>query len=174
MSMFMQTYTGKAFYPLNPKVEDIDPVDIAHALSMLCRYGGHSQKFYSVGEHCVLMSEAVLPESAAHALLHDAAEAYMGDMIRPLKVSMPWYRTAEDVLMGDICTRFKIARYFPLEVRDADNRIVVNEHAALMPGGPHWNMLDGLEPLPVEIHGWDPPTAERKYLDRMRALGLMW
>jgi hypothetical protein len=84
---WMQTFTGRAFYPLDPRPEDIDPVDIAHALSLICRYGGHSSRFYSVAEHCVLMSHAVAPEHALWALLHDATEAYLGDMIRPLKRS---------------------------------------------------------------------------------------
>lgn len=54
---WMQTYTGRRFYPLDPRPDEIDPEDIAHALSLLCRYGGHVDRFYSVAEHCVLMSE---------------------------------------------------------------------------------------------------------------------
>src|SRR4051812_20612492 len=86
---WMQTYTGRAFWPLDAQPEDVDPLDIAAALSMLCRYGGHVSRFYSVAEHCLLMSEAVAPEHALWALLHDATEAYMGDMVRPLKRQMP-------------------------------------------------------------------------------------
>src|SRR5438128_12538670 len=81
---WMQTYTGRAFYPLDPRLDDICIEDIAHALSMLCRYGGQCQEFYSVAEHSVLMSYAVNPQHALWALLHDATESYMGDLIRPL------------------------------------------------------------------------------------------
>jgi hypothetical protein len=107
---WMQTYTGRAFWPLAPQADDIDPADIAHALSMLCRYGGHVERFYSVAEHCVLMSYAVPPGYALWALLHDATEAYMGDMVRPLKRSMPEYQAAEARLSAVICDRFGLLR----------------------------------------------------------------
>lgn len=81
---WMMTYSGRAFWPLDPRADEIDPLDIAHALSMLCRYGGHVRRFYSVAEHCVLMSHAVAPEHALWALLHDATEAYMVDLPRPI------------------------------------------------------------------------------------------
>src|SRR5690349_19702773 len=112
---WMQTFTGRRFYPLDPKVEDIDPTDIAHALSLICRYGGHVTRFYSVAEHCVLLSHAVSPENALWALLHDATEAYVGDMVRPLKQHMPAYRDVEDRLMLVIADRFG------LPIRDGED-----------------------------------------------------
>lgn len=167
----MQTYTGRAFYPMAPEVEDIDPADIAHALSLLCRYGGHVQVFYSVAEHCVLMSEAVSPENELWALLHDATEAYMGDLIRPLKHSMPAYRVAEDRLMAVICDRFGIGHDCPAEVRAADNRILRDERAALMKAPPlPWSSIQDVPALGVVISGWKPAYAERRYLDRLAEL----
>src|SRR5438093_1391342 len=103
---WMQTYSGAKFYPMHPRAEDVDPIDIAHSLSLLCRYNGHLDRFYSVGEHCVLMSQAVGPENALWALLHDATEAYVGDMVRPLKLQQPSFVEAEDRVMAAICERF--------------------------------------------------------------------
>lgn len=168
---WMQTYTGRAFFPLEPAAADIDPVDIAHALSLLCRYGGHVDRFYSVAEHCVLMSHAVAPKHALWALLHDATEAYMGDLIRPLKLAMPAYREAEDRLMAMICHRFGLDPVCPTEVKAADNRILRDERAALMQAPPRpWASIEDVPALGVQIHGWYPATAELMYLDRLNRL----
>ncbi len=168
---WMQTFTGRAFYPMSPLAEDIDPVDIAHALSLICRYGGHVSRFYSVAEHCVLMSYAVAPENALWALLHDATEAYMGDMIRPLKQMMPAYRRAEDRLSDIIADRFGISRIYPDEVKRADLRILHDEVNALMADPPQsWGSLDDIGPLGVVVTGWAPEYAERLYFERLQEL----
>jgi len=167
---WMQTFTGRAFWPLDPRPEEIDRADIAHALSLLCRYGGHVRRFYSVAEHCVLMSRVVAPEYALWALLHDAAEAYMVDLPRPLKRQFPDYRAAEDNLMAYICKRFDLPVMCPPEVKDADNRILLDERGALMNGALHWGSLDGMAPLGVPITGWYPPDAELAYLERLSEL----
>ena len=168
---WMQTFTGRQFYPMDPHPDDVDPLDIAHALSLLCRYNGHVTRFYSVAEHCVLMSQTFTdPALALWALLHDATEAYVGDMIRPLKRSMPDYRAAEDRVMRAIAARFGIADTMPAEVHEADSRILLAERDALMrPSGHAWG-IDGLEPLPVEIRAWPPLVAEQEYLDRLAEL----
>ena len=168
---WMQTYTGRAVYPMAPEVDDIDPVDIAHALSLLCRYGGHVNRFYSVAEHCVLMSRAVSPVNALWALLHDATEAYLGDMIRPLKRAMPEYRDIEDRLKAVICDRFGIGHQCPPEVKLADNRILRDERDALMAVPPlPWAAIENVSALRVDIQGWDPAVAEFLYLDRLNEL----
>jgi hypothetical protein len=167
---WMQTYTGRQFYPMDPHPNDVDRLDIAHALSLLCRYNGHVQRFYSVAEHCVLMSEAVAPEYALWALLHDATEAYVGDMIRPLKRSMPDYVAAEDRVMFAIAAKFGLTGPMPAEVKDADNRVLLTERASLMPSNGHAWAVDGLAPLPVTIHAWPPHVAEARYLDRLISL----
>jgi hypothetical protein len=168
---WMQTYTSRAFYPLDPRPEDIDPADIAHALSMLCRYGGHVSRYYSVAEHCVLMSHAVSADNALWALLHDATEAYVGDMIRPLKRSMPAYCEVESRLMVVICERFGLDPTCPAEVKVADGRILHDERAALMGPAPlRWASIEHLSPLGVAIHGWAPAEAERRYLARLTDL----
>jgi hypothetical protein len=167
----MQTFTGRAFYPLDPRPDDVDPVDIAHALSLICRFGGHSKHFYSVAEHCVLMAQWVekvsTREDALWALLHDATEAYVGDMVRPLKRSMPDYRETEDRLMDVICYKFGLSMDCPSIVHEADNRILVNERAAFMSTAPlPWVAIEQLDPLPqIYPAGWDPRFAEITYLD---------
>lgn len=181
---WMQTFTGKQFYPLDAIVDDIDSTDIAHALSHICRYGGHVDRFYSVAEHCFLMSQAVRPENRLWALLHDATEAYIGDMVRPLKLHMPNYVDVEDRLMAVIAQRFGLKtewrlletgqwigttfRRFdvpvmPDEVREADSRILLTERAALMANTRHPWDIEGLVPLPVEIQGWGPERAKMEY-----------
>jgi hypothetical protein len=105
---WMQTYGGGRFYLRNPRADEVEPADIAHALSLLCRYNGHIDRFYSVAEHCVLLSHAVPEKFALDALLHDATEAYVGDMIRPLKRTMNEYQMVERYVMNAIAERFDI------------------------------------------------------------------
>jgi hypothetical protein len=172
----MQTYTGKQFYPMDPRASEIDPDDIAHALSMLCRYGGHSSEFYSVAEHSWHLSYAVSPEHALAALLHDATEAYLVDVPRPIKRApgMEAYRAAEDRLMQEIAWRFKLpgctdpVYELPAEVKDADTRILVDERARLMSLGRDldWR-LGGVEPLEVKIQCWSPTVAEDRWMNRL-------
>lgn len=163
---WMQTFGGGRFYPLDPRPDEIDPGDISHALSLLCRYGGHVDRFYSVAEHCVLMSQAVPPEHALVALLHDATEAFVVDVPRPLKRQLPDYQAIEASVWLAICLRFNLANELPAEVKDADNRILLTERAALMSRAGVW-AVDGLEPLPVVIRGWSPGVAEMHYSERL-------
>ena len=174
---WMQTFTGIAFYPLDPKPEDIDPMDIAHGISMQCRYNGHVSRFYSVAEHCVLMSYwmeeigGASPNDVLYALLHDGTESYVGDMVRPLKKHMPNFSMAEDVVMIAIATRFGLeSPEMPQTVRDADNRILLDERAELLKAPPHAWSIEGLEPLGVRVQGWDPFVAKEMYLTRLEEL----
>lgn len=180
---WMQTYTGRRFYPLSPRAEEIDPLDIAHSLAHLCRYNGHVDRFYSVAEHCVLMS-LVMPtrELALEALLHDGSEAYVGDMVRPLKHTpeMAPYRLAEDFVMDAIAERFGLPvdrdghHSKAAEVADADLRILLTERTALLSHykpSDRWN-VDGMEALDVEIMALQPYGAKQAYLARLESLGV--
>jgi uncharacterized protein len=167
---WMQLHSGAKFYPLDPRPEEIDPIDIAHALSLLCRYGGHVDRFYSVAEHCVLMSGWVDPENALAALLHDATEAYVCDVPRPLKRQLPGYREIEDRVWFAIAYHFKVDLAIPPQVKEADNRILLTERDAMMPNTRYSWSQDGMEPLPVKVTGWEPRYAERQYLNRLREL----
>lgn len=100
---FIETSSGIAFYPYDPKEEQIDIHDIAHALSHLCRFGGHSKFFYSVAQHSILVSDYLKQEGHSpliqlYGLLHDATEGYMVDIPTPIKQGLPDYKKAEDVL----------------------------------------------------------------------------
>lgn len=171
---WMQTYTGRRFYPTAPAADDVDIIDIAHALGMLCRYAGHVDRFYSVAEHCVLMSRAVPRALALEALLHDATEAYTVDVPRPLKVQLPDYQAAEARVAIAIAEHFGHQRIeggqiveHP-DVKAADTRILLDERTALMAAyspSNRWG-VDSLTPLGVNVEGWMPAEAERRYLDR--------
>lgn len=167
---WMQTFSGEPFYPLEAHPDDIRIEDIAHALGMVCRYAGHCLRFYSVAEHSVLMSRAVDPEHALWALLHDATEAYIGDMVRPLKHEIPDYMAAEDRLWLAIAEKFGLAGPMPDQVKEFDTRIVVDEKMQIMaPSRLPWAVED-YTPLGVTIVGWYPQRATQAFLDRFHML----
>lgn len=116
------TFTGRLVNVLDLKPADVDIRDIAHALSLYCRFTGHSQFHYSVAQHSLLVSRLVPARLALHGLLHDASEAYLGDISRPLKHSptMALYRALEYRTQQVICHRFGLALHEPPEVKAAD------------------------------------------------------
>ena len=167
---WMQTRSGRAFYPLDPRIEDIDILDIAWALSMQCRYAGHTRIFYSVAEHCIHVSKAVPEKDALWGLLHDASEAYLVDLPRPIKRMMPDYQAAEDFLQGVIAARFYLPWPMPSAVKDVDHRILLNEQESLMVLPPmSWN-INGVPVPGVAIRGWDPLTAYYEFMQRFNEL----
>lgn len=163
---WMQTFTGRRFWPLDPRPEDVCIEDIAHSLALQCRYGGHCVRFYSVAEHSVLLAHKARPEHALWLLLHDASEAYVSDMVRPLKRFMPQFREAEDRVAWAIYRRFGLnPADEPREVKELDNRILIDERAQLMrPTGQQWHYGGETEPLGVTLAYWDPRTAEEHFL----------
>ncbi len=191
---WMQTYTGKQFYPLSARVEDIDLIDIAHSLSLQCRYNGHVRKFYSVAEHCILMSQYIYDttvdeltpigeaagvpvELALWALLHDAPEAYIGDMVRPLKIHMLDFCAVDNTIMRVIANKFSLSTGLltgsdpiPSIVKGVDTRILLDERAELLGPTPAvWN-VGYRTGLGVKIMGYDPREAEARYLDQFEFL----
>lgn len=165
---WIQIYSGKQFWPLDPRPEDIDIIDIAHALSLKCRYSGHCKRFYSVAEHSVLISYHVLPENALWALLHDAGEAYSADIPRPIKPMLHGWAEVEGNIMKTVCTRFGLPEIEPRDVKRADFAITTDEKMVLMNDGPEWTGL--LPPLGVTITGMMPEEAEKFFLDRFNEL----
>ncbi|WP_085025277.1 hypothetical protein [Ensifer aridi] len=163
---WIQTFTGKRFYPLDARIEDIDIRDIAHALSMQCRFAGHCLRFYSVAEHCVHLSRYLHPQHgllvARWALLHDASEAYILDVPRPLKPFLTNYREIESHLMAAIARRFALYAAMPSALKEADNRILADEAAQnLLPL--QWDYQPGA-PLGIDLQFWTPEEAEREFL----------
>lgn len=101
----IRTFTGKYIDPFNPKVEDICIEDIAHALSMIPRFGGHLPVFYSVAEHSMKVLDKLIFQPVhiqLEGLLHDASEAYLLDIPSPIKARIPQYKEAEIRLMNVI------------------------------------------------------------------------
>lgn len=133
---WMGTYMGERFWPLDPHPWDFHLGDIAHHLSMTCRYGGAVQRFYSVAEHSVLVSLFVPPEYAKEALLHDASEAYVGDLIRPLKhqPEMKAFREAEDRIYPMVMEAFGVVSTEESRkvISFVDDQIIADEVRALM------------------------------------------
>ena len=171
---WIATYTGKRFYPLDPRPEDIDINDIIHALSHMCRFAGHSTRFYSVAQHCVLVSLMCNNEDALWGLLHDASEAYLIDVPSPLKKcpEFDFYRAAERELMGTICDVFGLDRDEPPSVKSADKRILATEARDLtMTEGRGW--VTEAEPYDFHIQPWTPEVARVKYVSRLHELTML-
>lgn len=161
---WIQTYSGKAFVPMDPKARDVCLDDIAHALSMQCRYAGHCRRFYSVAEHCVLMSREVSVENQLWALMHDASEAYLVDVPRPLKPFLVGYKEIETKCMGVIAKRFGLKGDIPEEVKRADNAILRDECEQNMSTPPaDWNLPPA--GLGVTLQFWSPERAKAEFLD---------
>lgn len=159
---FIQTYTGIRVTIPVPKVEEISIVDIAHALSNLCRFTGHSKKFYSVGEHCVRVSRIVEPENKLAALLHDASEAYLNDIARPMKQFFPEYLKLEGKVSKVINKAFGITGQSHEEIKRADNILCCTEGRDLIGNTEDWYSTE--KPLPRKICPWTPHNAERAFL----------
>lgn len=162
---WMQTFTGRQFWPIDPTPNDIFIEDIAHALSMMCRYGGHTLRFYSVAEHCCHLYDVAPKEHRLWALLHDASEAYIVDIIRPLKPFLSEYKFYEKAIMNCVARRFGMSENEPPIVKELDGRILADEAAQLMAEPPAAWTFAG-EPLGVLIQCWSPQQAEMEFLRR--------
>ena len=168
---WMQTRAGLAYWPLDPRPEEILIDDIAHALALQCRYGGHCRSFYSVAEHSVHVSYIVPPEHALVGLLHDATEAYLVDLPRPVKLMLPAYREIEDANWRVIAKKFRLPVSMPACVKEADAAICLAEQEALMAPAPiSWRGNHGI-PLSVQlpnvnIQCWPAQVAASKFLER--------
>lgn len=164
---WIQTHSGRRFNPLNPNPDAIVIQDIAHSLSMMCRFTGHCKKFYSVAQHSVLVSYICDSKDAMWGLLHDASEAYLVDVPRPLKRSGQFeaYKKFEAKMQEAVCKRFGLPLTEPASVKKADAQLLVTEARDLMsPLHPDWrNMMD---PLPFKIEAWDQQHAKDMFMKR--------
>jgi hypothetical protein len=163
---WIQTFSGGAFWPLDPMEADVSALDIAAALSKQCRFAGHCRRFYSVAEHSVLIWRVArargfsLRDQRA-ALLHDASEAYLVDIPRPVKPGLTNYHEIEDRLMSIIARRFDFKWPLPSSVKELDLAILSDERLQNMAP----MAVDGLEwgntapPLNVLLQFWAPDKA---------------
>lgn len=163
----------------DPKPETIDCYSIAMALSKICRYGGHSPKFYSVAEHCVMAMTIARddenPDVILRAiLLHDAAEAYIGDVVKPLKLLLPEYAAIEDRIEAAISERFDVDfKTYRDTVKHYDRTMLKAEKTQLWPNDASpWKGFAGLTDRPVPLGYWKPTAACFLFLSEARKLGL--
>jgi 5'-nucleotidase len=174
---YLQTVSGRFVNPFDPDPTQIDIQDITRALANTCRFGGHCRSFYSVAQHSVIVSELVEerggdPEDVFAALMHDASEAYLGDMPHPIKHRSALgeaFKAAEDRLEQALQTRFKIKAGVP-EIKRADRALLATERRALSTEDWHWPELDGIEPLEIQLTAWSPDEAAARFQARYEEL----
>lgn len=164
----MQTFTGKAIDLVNFNEDDVRLPDIAHALSLLNRFTGHTRFPYSVAQHSVIVSKLVDQRYALWGLLHDASEAYIGDVSTPLKMILPNYRELEEQIQRTIITKFGLKWPMPHEVKEADLQALVAEKRDIVPGGHEWGI--SADAAPVTIVGMDWQEAKSQFIDRFKEL----
>jgi uncharacterized protein len=174
-SAWIITSTGKKFFLLDPILEDIDIKDIAHGLALQCRWTGQCKHHYSIAQHSYYCSLIGPEKEALDRLLHDASEAYMGDMNRPLKhytqAGEP-YRIQEAMLQGLIRIRFGLGRE-PASVKIADNQMLFAERDQLMKkveGDDTRDINQDFGTADIKICQWIPEFAETMFLSRFHAL----
>lgn len=168
---WMLTITGRAYWPLDPRQEDVDIEDIAHALSMICRYTGHVVRFYSVAEHSLYVSYMVPEHLALEGLLHDAAEAYITDLNRPVKVHCPDYKIIERLNDVTIRARFNLPLEESPEVKQADMDLLISEKSQVCPESNdsyrwRWGGVD----RGIRMYALTPDQAKYNFLRRFRQL----
>ena len=172
---WIETVSGRKFTFLSPKDEDIDINDIAHALSMTCRYSGHVRQFYSVAEHSYLASFLVPPEDALGALLHDASEAYITDVASPIKSHLHNYKKLEDTIMQAIANKYGFTYPVSAAIKKADVAMLSTEAHWLMPGkGDNWTFWNGVERPDIYIgikpSCLSPEQAKKYFIERFNIL----
>lgn len=174
----IQTYTGLAFDLADPRPEMFSIVDIAHALSNICRFTGHSRHHYSVGQHSVVVASLLMerkPEVALEGLMHDAAEAYIGDVSTPLKALIKSqstvYRDIEDRIARVMASRFGLTYPWPLEVHEVDHLTLSIERRDMMNPSADvtWHGLADAPPN-ITIPKNKPHLVERAFLNLFQRL----
>ncbi|MBL4952032.1 hypothetical protein JK635_07390 [Neobacillus sp. YIM B02564] len=167
---YMATLSGKNIYPLNPRSEEVDVQDMIHALSQLCRYGGHAAFFYSVLHHSLLVERYLKDKGASplvrfYGLWHDGTEAYLVDLPRPVKRNLSEYVAIEDRLHQVIWEALGVRPPTEEEwelVKEADNAILYYEAKFVQPTGVWWRELH--QDLGYEIKEELPSLLRKKFL----------
>ena len=158
--------SGKWFDFLDPHGSEFDILDIANGLSKVCRYAGQCKEFYSVAEHSLIVSEQV-DDYAYEALLHDAAEAFMGDITRPLKQLVPEFKRLEATIEAAITERFNLRPDYRSVVKQADLRVLAAEQLQIMAQGcADWAQEAGIKPAAIKVQNLAPEKAKEAFLSR--------
>jgi 5'-deoxynucleotidase YfbR-like HD superfamily hydrolase len=174
---FIATASGKKFFLLEPRLEDIDIYDIAHALALQCRWTGHTKYHYSIAQHSYYCSFIGPDSEAFDRLMHDAAEAYIGDMNRPLKHYTQagiFYRKVEANVQAAIAQRFGFSVVEPISVKLADNSMLYIEKDqitnAKFEEAQVWESYKEDAVVRVSIEEWTPAKAKQMFLTRFEDL----
>jgi hypothetical protein len=164
---WITTYTGIHFDFLNPTVSMLRIEDIAHALARLCRFNGHCKSFYSVAEHSVHVAYTLSRKGAPNddirlGLMHDAAEAYVGDVPTPLKRLLPAYANIEKRVQEVIAEKFNLSTSAWDSVSRIDHAIFYAEAKVMLPEPPP--KPEDLPEIEAPIEGWNPVSAEKRFM----------
>ena len=163
---YVSTFLGNRFYLTRPHIDDVALEDIAHGLAYQCRFNGQTKSFYSVAQHSLMVMALVPPSLHRQALLHDAAEAYLGDMVKPLKQLFPEFSVIEARVMEIIGQRFAVdLMKLDPAIKRADLIALATEKRDLMPYSTEaWSYLEDIAPLPDIIQPLDPQAAKEAFL----------
>jgi uncharacterized protein len=164
--------SGRSFHILHPSPDEFTSNDIAHGLSNICRYTGHTDRFYSVAQHCCHVHDVLPLEYRLWGLLHDASEAFIGDVSTPLKSLLPDYRAIEANIMRCILTKYHLSTEMPSIIKSADTALLLHEVDYLLPSVKvdDWN-IDGKRIKNFKIVGtWLPQQARFEFLKRLNDL----
>lgn len=162
---YICTYLGNRFFPLEGIIDNIHLEDIAHGLAYQCRFNGQTSEFYSIAQHSLMVADIVPPELRLAALLHDASEAYLGDVVKPLKALLANYKAIELNVETMIAHHFGIENMFDPRIKQADMIALATEKRDLMPhSAEDWSYLRGFKPLPAAIAPMSPTEAKRVFL----------
>jgi hypothetical protein len=167
------THTGKRFDILNPTPDMIDIRDIAHSLARICRFNGHTYAHYSVAQHSILVAQNVPADLRLEALLHDAAEAYIGDIASPIKWVIPELKDVERRIEQVIEEKFGLTCGNVGAIKVADLRALATEKRDLIAEHPdQWQVLEGVEPFADRVLPWRMFDAELSFLTHFTMLQL--
>lgn len=162
IGMYIETYTGRKFNALLPTPDSVHIKDIAHALSMTCRFAGMGNAFYSVAEHSVVVADRLPDKYKLWGLLHDAAEAYIGDMPSPFKSLFSNYKEIEANILRVIVAKYGLDPEEPEAVKVVDRRLLHTEARFLIP---ECSWLDTSKVYQdVKIMALPPAKAEELFL----------
>jgi len=182
---FVGTYKGNEFWPLDPRVEEVDVIDIAHSLSQICRFNGHTLHFWSIAQHSLLVEQVIKeylnwdsPLTRLYGLLHDASEAYISDICRPVKKYLQDYLEIEGKIERAILEYFQIADKLTSKdmelVIKADNIVLALEGRKLMKSRDYWNISQlwkpEYEPLLKYIDSSNISDVEQRFIEKCKAL----
>lgn len=163
----------------NPQPDQFTLEDIAGALSKICRFGGQCDYFYSVAEHsylcvCVAERDGLPLDTQQAVLLHDAAESFIGDMVKPLKIMMPGYAEVEARVEAAIAEKFCIDFEREREsIRKIDHEMLIAERRAMFsPDKVTWAGEDEVRRLQVDFQTWVPNHAEVAFMRLAKFIGI--